>query len=63
MFEIANYCTTQITDHHGKSLPEPNMQDKVPVYVIRCIFNHLTPRGSLIIQDEEKKNFQADYYI
>lgn len=61
MFGIANYCTTQITDHHGKSLPEPNMQDKILVYVIRCIFNHLTPRGSLIIQDEEKKKFQAGY--
>lgn len=59
--EIAETCTKQIMEYHGGSLPKPNMQDIVLIYVIRCILKQLSPPKDLIIQPSEKRKLQAGY--
>lgn len=59
--EIAGTCTKQIMEYHGGSLPKPNMQDIVLIYIIRCILKQLSPPKDLIIQPLEKRKLQAGY--
>ena len=57
---IALISTSQIIRYHEGKLPRQNMQDNVLCYVIRCIFNHLSPSKSLMINRSAKRAFQED---